>query len=97
MELYTASSVEEEIYAAIRAVKPSLQTVALTPATRFYEIGLSSMDRLTSVFEMEERFGVSIADRQMDHFNTVAEARDTVLKLLASKQAEAGKGPEPGA
>ena len=79
------TSVEAAIYAALRRVKPSLENVPMTPQTRFENLGLQSIEMISVVFEIEEAFGVSIVDQQMDGFRTVAEARTVVQKLARGK------------
>jgi acyl carrier protein len=78
-------AIEEEIYAAIRRVKPSLQSIPLTPDTPIENLGLESLERAIVVFELEDAYEVSIVDENLDRFRTVAEARDVVLMLLARK------------
>ena len=91
MKILDSSEIDERIFKAIRKVKPSLESVPLTPATRIRDLGLESIEVLTVVFEMEEEFNVSIVDQQLDTFRTVEEARAVVEKLLA-KQGSPGTG-----
>jgi acyl carrier protein len=79
------ASVEAAVYAALRRVKPSLENIPMTPQTRFENLGLQSIEMISVVFEIEETFGVSIVDQQMDGFRTVAEARSVVQKLAQGK------------
>jgi acyl carrier protein len=76
--------IEEQIYRAIRAVKPSLAVVPMSPETRFENLGLTSLDFITVVFEIEDAYGLSIVEQRLDTFRTVAEARDVVARLLAA-------------
>jgi acyl carrier protein len=78
-------AIEEKIYEAIRKVKPSLQAVPMTPETRFDSLGLQSLERAIVVFELEDAYGLSIVDANLDRFHTIAEARDVVAKLLEKK------------
>ena len=80
------AEIENAIYESIWNVKPSLQTLPMSPATRISSLGLQSIEILCVVFEIEERFGLVIVERQLDTFKTVEEARNLVLRL----QAEAG-------
>jgi acyl carrier protein len=91
MNILDSSKIDERIFKAIRKVKPSLESVPLTPSTRIRDLGLESIEVLTVVFEMEEEFNVSIVDQQLDTFRTVEEARAVVEKLLA-KQGSPGTG-----
>ena len=82
--------IEAKIYRAIRTVKPSLDVVPLTPDTRFDNLGLTSLDLITVVFEIEDAYGISIVEKRLDTFRTVAEAREVVARLL-----DTGHGPNP--
>jgi acyl carrier protein len=79
-------AIEEQICIAIRKVKPSLQTIPLTPETRFENLGLQSLERTIVVFELEDLYEVSIVDESLDVFDTIGEARDLVLMLLQHKE-----------
>lgn len=78
-------SIDETIYRAIRTVKPSLSVVPMTPDTNFDNLGLSSLEMTTVVFEIEDALSVSIVDQNLDTFRTVREARQVVERLLAKK------------
>ncbi len=82
-------AIEQSIYDAIRKVKPSLQAIPLTPETGFENLGLQSLERAIVVFELEDAYGCSILDESLDTFETIAEARDVVLRLLGGKQKQA--------
>jgi acyl carrier protein len=86
------SEIEQAIYECIWKVKPSLKSLPMTPATRLSSLGLASIDILCVVFEIEERFGVSIVDRQLDTFKTIGEGRDVVKRLQAE---DATSAPAP--
>ena len=88
-----ATAVEQEIYNAIRRVKPSLETMALTPQTRFDELGLESLERTVVLFEIEDVYAISIVEQNLDTFETIAQARDLIAKLIgkaASQGARSG-------
>jgi acyl carrier protein len=93
--VYAASVIEEEIYNAIRKVKPSLASIPLDSSTRFDSLGLESLERAIVVFELEDFYEVSIVDADLDDFRTVGEARDTIAKLLAGKSARSSPGSAP--
>jgi acyl carrier protein len=54
----------------------------MTPDTNFDNLGLSSLEMTTVVFEIEDALGVSIVDQNLDTFRTVREARQVVERLL---------------
>lgn len=78
-------AIEQQIYDAIRKVKPSLKTIPLSPETRFENLGLQSLERAIVVFELEDAFDLSILDESLDKFETIAQARDVVVMLLGRK------------
>ena len=77
------SEIEHAIIAAIRKVK-DVGDLPLGPETSFRDLGITSLEVVTLAFELEDAFGIVIKDQYMDDFRTVAEARDTVLELLAA-------------
>lgn len=83
MDQSNNAEIEQAIYESVWAVKPSLKTLPMSPATRLSSLGLESIELLSVMFEIEERFELSIVDRQLDTFKTVGEARDLVLRLQA--------------
>jgi acyl carrier protein len=85
------ADIEAQIYRAIRTVKPSLESVPMGPDTRFDRIGLSSLEFITVVFEIEDAYGLSIVDQRLDTFRTVAEARDIVARLLKAAPGAASR------
>jgi acyl carrier protein len=78
-------AIEQQIYAAIRKVKPSLKTIPLAPETPFENLGLESLELAIVVFELEDAYDLSILDEGLDKFETIAEAREVVSKLLGRK------------
>ncbi|WP_446744551.1 phosphopantetheine-binding protein [Silvibacterium acidisoli] len=82
MDIPHDTAIEQAIYESIWRVKPSLQAMPMTPATRLSSLGLASIEIMSVVFEMEDVFEVSIVDRQLDTFRTIGEGRDVVRKLL---------------
>jgi acyl carrier protein len=82
-------AIEEQICIAIRKVKPSLETIPLTPDTRFENLGLQSLELTIVVFELEDVYEVSIVEESLDTFKTIAEARDLVLMLMERKHKQA--------
>ncbi|HEY9180991.1 MAG TPA: acyl carrier protein [Candidatus Baltobacteraceae bacterium] len=56
---------------------------SLSPSEDFYEAGLSSINALTLLMELEDTFGVSIPDEQFVHARTA----DALQHLLMSLQA----------
>jgi len=74
--------IEQAIYRAVRKVKPSLSEEPLSPATRFEEYFISSLELAMITFEIEETYDLNIADANLDTFRDIGEARDLVARLL---------------
>jgi acyl carrier protein len=86
--------IDDHIYRAIRTVKPSLSVVPITPDTNFDNLGLSSLEMTTVVFEIEDALGVSIVDQNLDTFRTVREARQVVERLLRKTSSAAPRAAD---
>jgi acyl carrier protein len=78
------------IASAVRKVKPSLAATPLEAKTRFEDLGISSMELITIIFEIEDFFDIQIVDRNLDGFETYGESCKIVGRLLAAKQAATG-------
>ena len=76
--------VERTISEAICKVKKIDQ--ALDAETRFESLDVSSLEMVTIVFEIEDAFGLNLVDSGQDHFETIGEARDVVVRLLEEEQ-----------
>lgn len=69
----------------IFAVDPGLAAIHFADDMKFFELGIPSIVMISIVFEIEERFDISIVDAGLDDFETIGELRDVVLTLLARK------------
>lgn len=74
--------IEQRIYQAVAGLV-EIGDRPLTPETSFEDIGLNSLAVVTLTFELEDQWGITIPNEILGDFRTVAEARDTVLELLA--------------
>ena len=75
------------VTAAVRKVKPSLAATTFEAKTRFEDLGISSLEFITIIFEIEDFFDIQIVDRNLDGFDSYGEACKIVGRLLAAKQA----------
>ncbi|HLO77159.1 MAG TPA: acyl carrier protein [Magnetospirillum sp.] len=75
----------------IRRVKPSLTNTEFHHDTRFDALGIDSLHLITILFEIEEYFGISIVDRNLDDVVSVGEACETVCRLVAEKRLAEGR------
>lgn len=78
------------IVTAVRKVKPSLADTSLEAEMRFDALGISSIEFITIIFEIEDFFDIQIVDRNLDDFHTYGEACEIVGRLLTAKEAAAG-------
>jgi acyl carrier protein len=78
---------EEELLDALRDVlvdKLKVDGTKVQPQSSLYdELGLDSIDLMTAVMAMEERFGIEISDNELEQVTTVGDA----VRLLGQKVA----------
>ncbi len=71
----------EKLLAAIHHVL-GIEKTELTIDTTFQSLGASSLDVVALVFELEDAFDVEILDRNLARFQSLRQARDTVVSLV---------------
>lgn len=78
---------EQELLDALRDVlvdKLKVDGAKVQPQASLYdELGLDSIDLMTAVMAMEERFGIEISDNELEQVTTVGDA----VRLLGQKVA----------
>jgi acyl carrier protein len=78
---------EQELLDALREVlvdKLKVDGTKVQPQASLYdELGLDSIDLMTAVMAMEERFGIEISDNELEQVSTVGDA----VRLLGQKVA----------
>ena len=78
---------EEELLDALRDVlvdKLKVDGTKVQPQSSLYDdLGLDSIDLMTAVMAMEERFGIEISDNELEQVTTVGDA----VNLLSQKVA----------
>ena len=78
---------EKEVYEALSEVL--VERLRVDPgqirpdADLFEDIGLDSIDMMTAVMAVEERFGIEVSDKEVEKVRTLAQAAE----LLSSKVA----------
>ena len=74
----------DEVIAILAAAKrrPS-HTISLESS--LVELGFDSLDTLTTVFELESKFQISISDEQVRSLRTVGDVVEGVRSLIAGK------------
>jgi acyl carrier protein len=82
--------VREEVITAIAAArKLSPEQIALD--TTFEELGVDSLDTLTIMFALEERFDISIPDEAVRGMRTVGEVVEGLQRLVVDREDPIGK------
>ena len=74
-----------EVLLALSRVSDLTAVERLEPATRFADLGLSSLDLLTFAFELEDRFDVNLAEMLPERsLATLGDAHRLVSDLVAA-------------
>lgn len=81
-----AAEVDDQICKFLRGLA-DVGGAALGPETTFASLGLTSLQVMTLVFELEDHYGIAIKDSYLDDFRTIGEASATVIALLARRPA----------
>ncbi|XP_031093386.1 uncharacterized protein LOC115998063 isoform X1 [Ipomoea triloba] len=61
----------------------SIDESAVTPQTKFAELGADSLDTVEIMMALEERFGVSIGEGGAENVATVQDAADLIQNVIA--------------
>jgi acyl carrier protein len=75
---------EQEIIAAIAAAR-KIQPGRISLDSTFEELGVDSLDSLTILFALEERFDISIPDEAAREMRTVREVVDGLQHMLPGR------------
>ncbi|MEA2563608.1 MAG: acyl carrier protein [Acidobacteriota bacterium] len=75
-------SIETKVMAAI-ARSQNLDLGKVTPGTTFEELGMTSLDALAMINDLEEEFGVAIPNEEAMGLASVGEAVESIRKLAA--------------
>ena len=76
-----AEAIDERVIEVIsRSQKVSADQIKLD--TTFLELGMTSLDALALIFDLEEEFNISIPNEEAMGLRTVREAVESVNKLL---------------
>ncbi|MCQ0090820.1 phosphopantetheine-binding protein [Roseovarius sp. M141] len=76
-----------EIRGCIDKVIPTMADVSITLETDLSSLGITSIEMITVIFEIEELYDIVIVDSGLDVFDTPDELVDIVLMLLSKKEA----------
>ncbi|MCW5981637.1 MAG: acyl carrier protein [Bryobacteraceae bacterium] len=74
----------EDILASLASItRRPPDTIALESPLQ--DLGLDSLDTITAVFELEDKFGISIPDDDVRSIRTVNDVVEGIRKLVAEK------------
>ena len=76
--------IEVGLYDAIRIVQGNVP-VPLTPEITFAELGISSIELISVIYQLENRWSISIADNRLTELRTLADARDLIAAMLQAR------------
>lgn len=76
--------VEAELYEAIRTVQGDVP-MHLTPEISFAELGILSIELVSVIYQLENRWSISIADNRLVELRTIADARDLIVGMLQTR------------
>lgn len=82
MPAMTRAEIEQQLIAIVRQEKPDLTDEKLTPETPLADAGIDSLDGLTIVFAIEERFKISVPDDRVRSMKTFGDMIDAVEATL---------------
>lgn len=78
-------SIEDVIYGAVRKVKLSLTETELTPATRFDQYNISSLEMAMIVFEINDYFDIEIEPYTLMTLACIDDAVQLIEGLLTPR------------
>ncbi|QYZ64887.1 MAG: histidine kinase [Gammaproteobacteria bacterium (ex Lamellibrachia satsuma)] len=76
--------IETVVISAI-ATQKQLNTASIKRESRLQDLGVSSLDAITIVYEVEEAFDVEIPNAELEKLETVGDIVDGISSLLADK------------
>jgi acyl carrier protein len=76
-----SDSVAERVIAVVNRSN-KLPDAQISMDSSFQEIGMSSLDALALIFDLEEEFGVSIPDNEAMQISNVRQAVEALERLL---------------
>jgi len=82
--------VEEKVIEAVAKVAKR-KPAEVRPESRFEELGMDSLDRITLLFELEQAFDISIPETEVQGIETVG----GIVERLGSHLSGASPGPRP--
>lgn len=67
----------------------------VTHGATFEELGMTSLDALALIYELEEEFDISMPNEEAMGLRDVRQAIETVRRLLSPEAAESSPAPSP--
>ena len=85
--LHMPQDIETAIIKAISTQK-QLDSNSITADSVLQDLGVSSLDAITIVYEIEEQFGISVPNDQLEGLKTVSDIVSKIEKLIENKSQE---------
>jgi acyl carrier protein len=79
-----SKQIENSVIAAISRQK-RLDPAVVRPDSSLADLGISSLDAITIVYEIEEEFDVEVANKDLETLRTVGDIIDGIHQLLRAK------------
>ncbi len=76
-----AESIEARVVAAIVKSQQEVEPGQVTPEATFEELGMTSLDALALITDLEEEFDIAIPNEEAMALSTVGEAIECVRRL----------------
>ncbi|WAC71551.1 acyl carrier protein [Roseateles sp. SL47] len=86
MNIGELETIRDGILAMVAKVKPSLGQSGMEMDTSFQEVGMDSLTVISTVFEIEEFFGIDIFGRHLETVSTLEDTLAVVAELLVAKR-----------
>ncbi|KAL0415550.1 UNVERIFIED_CONTAM: Acyl carrier protein 4, chloroplastic [Sesamum latifolium] len=75
----------EKVFEIVRKQLALSPETALTPQTKFSELGADSLDTVEIVMGLEEEFNISVEEENSENITTIQEAADLIDKICEKK------------
>ncbi len=82
--MVTKSDIEKTLKESIARQKMVSES-EITPESTLDELGITSLDSISLVFDIEDQYGIEVPNEELKKLRTVGDIIDGVEKLLAAQ------------
>lgn len=86
----SVAEITETVYDCVLRVDPGLDRSRLHPGAAFEELGLTSIEVMTVIFEIEEAFDILLVDDGLDDFKNLGHGVEIISRVLAARETAPG-------